>query len=392
LKMPHSFGKSVSQSIATSGGQKAFDTAHRSLIDELEAAVANRNIGSRADVLRRVTDLFVTGSDRFDCEQLALFDHVMGRLVEEIDGFARAAFGERLARITNAPPGVSCVLALDDSIEVAGPLLAHSNQLSDKTLIAGAKTKSQEHLLAISRRKLLTEGVTDVLVERGNQQVVISTAENFGAQFSEFGYSTLVSRSEADDELALAVWSRPEIPREHLLRLFSTASEVVRSKLESVDRGKAVLLRDMIRQASDQVQTQVRERSLEFVAAQTQVQQMHRAGALTEDRLREFANATSFDQTTVALSLLSDLPIGAIERTFMHEHSDHLLVLAKSIDLSWQTTRAILLLQNTIMTRSRSTLEIEQCLSNYRKLKPETVRTAIQFYRLRERATKVVRN
>ena len=39
-----------------------------SLIDELENVVAHRNIGSRADVLRKVTDLFVAGCDRFDDE------------------------------------------------------------------------------------------------------------------------------------------------------------------------------------------------------------------------------------------------------------------------------------------------------------------------------------
>jgi uncharacterized protein (DUF2336 family) len=394
-KMPRNFGpesNAVERRKVSYGGQDALVKAHQTLIGELEAVLVNRNIGSRADVLRRVTDLFVTGSDRFNGEQRALFDDVMGRLVDEIESSARAEFGERLSTISNAPPRVCRVLALDDSIEVAGPLLAHSDQLNDETLIAGAKTKSQEHLLAISRRKLLTEGVTDVLVERGNQQVVVSTAANSGARFSEISYSTLITRSKTDDELALTIWARSEIPREHLLTMFATASEAVRVKLEAADRGKAALVRDMIRQATDQIQTQVREHSPKFVAAQAQVLQLHHAGALTENRLCEFAKAGKFDETAVALALLSDLPIGAIERTLVHEHSDQVLVLAKSIDLSWDTTKAILLMQHTTMTKSRSTHEFEQCHSSFTKLKPETARTAIQFYRLRERATQAVSN
>ena len=70
-------------------------TSHRTLIDELESAIADRSVSSRADVLRRVTDLFVTGSERFDNDQLALFDDVMGRLVDEIESSARAVFGEK---------------------------------------------------------------------------------------------------------------------------------------------------------------------------------------------------------------------------------------------------------------------------------------------------------
>jgi hypothetical protein len=46
---------------------EAAGTATRpgSLIDELEAAFVDSDIGARADILRRVTDLFVTGSERF---------------------------------------------------------------------------------------------------------------------------------------------------------------------------------------------------------------------------------------------------------------------------------------------------------------------------------------
>ena len=40
------------------GGPEALGMVHQSLIDELEVAVAQRNSGSCADVLRRVTDLF----------------------------------------------------------------------------------------------------------------------------------------------------------------------------------------------------------------------------------------------------------------------------------------------------------------------------------------------
>ena len=61
----------------------------QSLIDELEASISQKNIGSRAEILRQITDLFVAGSGYFDGEQMALFDDVMDRLVNEIDHSAR---------------------------------------------------------------------------------------------------------------------------------------------------------------------------------------------------------------------------------------------------------------------------------------------------------------
>jgi uncharacterized protein (DUF2336 family) len=70
------------------------------------------------------------------------------------------------------------VLACDDAIDVASPILTQAENLDSETLIECARTKNQEHLLAISRRKVLPEVLTEVLVERGDQQVVLSTAKN----------------------------------------------------------------------------------------------------------------------------------------------------------------------------------------------------------------------
>src|SRR6185437_3921056 len=249
--------------------------ARQSLIDELEAAILQRNIASRAEILRRVTDLFAAGSASFGGEQNSLFDDVMGRLVNEIDHSARVAFGERIAAMSNTPLRVTRDLALDDSIDIAGPVLRRSDSLDEDTLIKGAKTKGQDHLFAISQRSRLSENVTDVLVERGDQKVVISTAANAGARFSEFGYTKLVSRSKNDSELALLVWARPEIPREYLLTLFETASEAVQRRFESADRSKADLVHEMIKQAADQLQTSLRDHSSDFASAMAHVEQLH---------------------------------------------------------------------------------------------------------------------
>src|SRR5579872_6296627 len=162
------------------------------LIDQLEEVLSNKDLGRRAEVLRRVTDLFVLHSATYSEEQIALFDTVMRRLLEEIERAARAQFGSRMATIPDAPRGIIRLLARDSDIEVAGPVLTHSERLDTDVLVEHAKSQSQDHLLAIARRKVLTEPVTDVLVARGNPAVLSATAGNSGANFSQFGVSTLV--------------------------------------------------------------------------------------------------------------------------------------------------------------------------------------------------------
>jgi len=357
---------------------------HENLIDQLEEVMAGKDIGRRAAMLRRVTDLFVLGSGKLSDEQIALFDDVMCRLVEEIEMAARATFGHVLATLPDAPPNIVRRLALDDAINVAGPILSHSGRVDDTTLVEGAKTKSQEHLLAISRREALVESVTDILVERGNQQVVLSTAGNPGAAFSEFGYLTLVQRSSSDSDLAACVWSRPEVPRQHLLKLFADASESVKRELTEKDPRKAGLILEIVAQAINEIQTRTRARSASHAAAHSYVQSLHEAGKLDEVPLAEFACSEKFDETIVALSIICDLPVGLIERAFIDDRSEQIIVLAKATGLSWETVKAILLLQ--AKTKTISTHKFDRHFETFAQLKTETAKKAIEFYRIRERA------
>jgi uncharacterized protein (DUF2336 family) len=354
------------------------------LLEQLEEAVGQRDIRYRAETLRRVTDLFLAGAGTFSIDQVALFDDVLGRLVEEIDTTARAAFGKRLAAVKAAPPRVMRELALDDAIEVAGPVLARSASLDEATLVESASHKSQQHLLAISCRATLSEAVTDVLVTRGDREVAVSTAENNGAKLSDFGYMTLVNRAENDGDLALAVSVRPEIPREHLLALFAQASESVRQKLEAAGGGQGVGLQGVITQASIRIQTDMREASPAYAGARGRVMALKEAGKLDEPALRTFAEAGRFDDAAIALSLMADLPIGMIERAIANRKTEQILVLAKAIGLGWDAAKALLLLQAGV--NGSSTPELDQCCATFARLQQDTAKKALQFYRLRERA------
>ena len=51
----------------------------------------------------------------------------------------------------------------------------------------------------------MSGAVTDVLVLRGNDEVIQSTVNNPGAEFTERGFTRLVNRAEGDDNLATCI-------------------------------------------------------------------------------------------------------------------------------------------------------------------------------------------
>ena len=220
------------------------------LLDELQATLTHGTVARRVETLRRVTDLFLGGAVDYSDEQVALFDDVFKCLIDHIEVSARTLLANRLAQIDNAPRDTIRLLAFDDVIEVAGPVLSKSERLDDEALIEAARSKSQAHLLAISIRRVLSRAVTDVLVQRGNDEVVQSTVNNPGAEFSEGGFDRLVSRAEGDDELATCLGQRPTLPRHLYLKLLAKASAAVRERLQTAHPEHAGNIPSAVREAT----------------------------------------------------------------------------------------------------------------------------------------------
>jgi uncharacterized protein (DUF2336 family) len=356
-------------------------TAHNAIINELEDALSHGSAERRVRTLRRVTDLFVFGSSHFSSEHVAVFDRVFNHLIADIELSARESLADRLAGISNAPPKVIRTLAFDDEINVAGPVLAHSDQLDNVSLVENARTKSQKHLLAISRRKSIAETVTDVLVERGDRDVALSTAQNEGAQFSETGYVRLVKRSEGDDTLAQSVGLRAEIPRQHFLKLLTSASQTVRQTLEVAHPQFASEVKHVVAAVTTAIQAKAAAASRDYAEARKLVESMHASGRLGEADIEAFARAGKFEETAVALALLCDLPIDIVERAMVQDREETILIIAKAIGVSWPTVRQ--LLRVCAGKRGLSAQMLQQSMAVFYKLKRETAQKVIDFQRKR---------
>lgn len=316
------------------------------LIDELEQTLGSGSAQDCGRMLARVAELFEHGAQRYTEQQIALFDEVLLRLANEIETKARTRLSQRLAYTDNAPPKLVRSLAADDEIDVARPVLTYSPRLSDADLAAAA-CKSQEHLYAIGRRAELSEAVTDVLVERGNDRVVRALSRNPGAHFSPAGYGKLTSRAVRD--CAFGVVQRDDIPRQHLIRLIETASANVRALLEAAHPEET----DAIRDAVDEVTGAMRQQAP--------------APARTEH----------FDKTVAALAKLGPYPADVIERALIDEGADMVLVLAKAARCPWATAKELLL--TFTAKRSLSPHDLSQASASFERLKPETAQSIINF-------------
>jgi uncharacterized protein (DUF2336 family) len=352
------------------------------LVNELQEAIARGSAGRRREMLCSVTDLVLAASERCSDDEVALLDDVIVRLATDIEREARALLAERLAAAANAPPRIMRLLASDDAIEVARPVLVHSQRLDDPFLIETARTKSQQHLHAISRRRTLSEAVTDVLVERGDRPVVLCTVENAGARFSERGFAALVKRSAGDDALATRVSARPELPAHLFLKLLATASKAVRIKLEAEHPRARREVHHVVAEVTQRIRTEARAGWTDYAAAHATVQSLHASGQLDSTKVEEFAKNHRLEETIAAIALMCELPIDGVESAMTDQRPETLLILARAVGLSWTATKALLHLRAG--KRGMSIDDIEQCLAGFERLKRTTAQQLLRFRRVRE--------
>jgi hypothetical protein len=359
-------------------------TTTTSLIDELESALAAGTNAQRIAMLARITDLFVEGASRYSAGQINLFDEVIGKLATAIEAKARAKLATRLAPMPNAPGGVIRMLAFDDDIEVARPVLSTSERIEEADLVANAHSKSQQHLAAIAQRRSLSEGLTEVLVARGDRQVVHTVAKNTGARFSDAGFRMLVKRSTGDDALALQIGERRDVPRQHFLRLLQEASATVRARLATENPNAAGAVESVLGEVVGGIRSETRKGSNDYAAARTRVEGLHRTGRLGEPEVHGFARERRFEETAVALSLLCGIEIDVVERALLDPGHETALLLAKMANFSSTTAKAILLLKAA--DRGMSAQDLEQALGSYGRLQVATARRVFGFYRTRLKA------
>jgi Uncharacterised protein conserved in bacteria (DUF2336) len=354
----------------------------KSFLRDLDLAVSRGTTESRTRALWHTTDLMITG--RYSDDEIWTFGEVIGRLADEIEVAARAQLARRLARFDKAPVNIIHKLAFDDSIDVAGPILQESVQLEPYALVANVCTKAQTHLLAISKRGSLEETVTDVLVTRGDQDVVNSVATNNGARFSDFGFLHMIQRAEGDSILAEKLGLRQDIPRHIFQQLIAKASEDVRKRLERERPAMVEQIKSTMSDVAGELQSKFGPVSRSYFVAKRLVTAQHRQGNLNENSISLYARSHKLDEVTIGLSLLCSLPGDVIERAMLDKNRETLLILAKALDFAWDTTMALLFLgakDHRITARELADLEIE-----FGRLNLKTSRSVLEFYQSRKNA------
>ena len=305
-------------------------------------------------------------------------------VVARVETRARAELSKRLAPVDYAPFEVIEKLASDDEIAVAGEVLTHSSRLGAEALVKIARTKGQDHLMAISARADLPEAVTDVIVDRGEGKVIRQLANNASARFSEAGYSGIVARADGDDELVEILGLRIDLPVKFLRELLRRAKDAVRDRLLAI--APRTIQAEIRRVLDDIAREEPTPPARDFSLAEQLVKLLK---DLASSTMRPSSNSSvpaSLTRSPPALAALNEVPTELMARVLEGPRADLVLIPCKSAGLDWMTVESVL---RHRPRRSRSAKKRSGRPNlDYGRLSRETAQRTIRFWQLHNRIEK----
>ncbi|WP_199092010.1 DUF2336 domain-containing protein [Bosea sp. ASV33] len=336
------------------------------MLRNLTRMPAEMSSDSRRQLLHAVTDLFLLDHEPTEAVKEHYGEIAAGSL-GHLGDEDRKGYADRVAAMPTLPHNVALTLGGDGNAEVARLVLSLSPVLTDTDLAAIAVSQSQQHLVAIAERARLSESVTDILVERGDQKVLHTVSANEGAAFSDRGFDRLLERGERDAAITDALARRSDLAP-------NRAQRVLRIVEQFSDGSSAAPATE----ASVSLARQARQQRLEVKLLLSDLAAKVRE---VDDVLVMLADEDRAYHLSQVLSEIAGISIEQALRVLMQRDSSGIAVACRSLGIGSTAFRAILQLRARRLYFSSR--DVDDDVDAYEKLDLATAERTLRFLKLR---------
>ncbi|WP_417667299.1 DUF2336 domain-containing protein [Roseibium sp.] len=334
----------------------------------------------RRELLGQVSALFIADANRYSDEETALFSGVLGRLVEDADRQEKAKLSARLAHIDETPHDLALQLANDEA-DVAKFMLQYSNALTRDDLIQLARAKSQDHLLAISKREHLESRLTDILLERGEQPVRRSVAANPGAELSDWGMRLLLKLAGQDAPLRDNMVDRVDLLPEHYTRLIEMLPDDQRQVVRQMHGKNTALVESLLREAGEAVAGNALERRRSRIDAKVALKEIKNGQTTLDEVFLTLALARNLFDLSFILSKLSGIEQKYVTNVMVRYDIDGIAILCRALGVGTSEFNMFCKARGAHLKLSKAAMD--NWMQDYKNLATEEAQRVLRFIKVR---------
>src|SRR5579863_3344477 len=178
-----------------------------------QLAMNPRDGATREEIYLAVASLYRIQGTGLNQRERDLMREILRRLTRDVEMAIRIALAQRLADDASVPHDL-ILLLVDDSIEVARPLILRSPLFTERDALRVIAEASTGHLEAVAGRAHIGIPVTNALANCDSESVLVALVRNATARISETAYQILVDRSRAITGLQEPLVRRADLPVE----------------------------------------------------------------------------------------------------------------------------------------------------------------------------------
>ena len=263
----------------------------------------------------------------------------------------RQILAEALQDVAGAPAPVIRKLAFDTELVVAGPILENSPVLNDEDLMEIIERGSTTGRLSfISKRKDVTEGVSEAIVATADEYAVALLLANPSAQIRETTLDRVVDEAKDVISWHAPLVSRPQISgyaakrlagfvAANLIRVLSIRSDLEPDVLEEVKKAVTNRIEGGESDLKDAIQLEDTETPLEV--AMGKVQKLKDKGDLNEARVRKMVSGGKKEEVIAALAIMNEVPAVAVQKAINAKNIKGVVSICWKAELSAKTAEQI---------------------------------------------------
>jgi len=259
----------------------------------------------RAETATKVGGDYTAGS--LTENQRVMAEEIFRIMVKDAEVRVRLALAQTLKDSDAVPRDVAMSLALDVE-SVALPILEFSEVLTDKDLIEIVRSQGPAKQIAVASRQVVSQAVSDALVDTQNEDVVATLVANEGADISVDTLQKVVQELGERQRVQSAMVERPRLPVTVAERLVNKLSERMREELAKRQELPGTLATDLILRA--------RERAVIHLSAESDghelerlIRQLHENGRLTPSLILRALCMGDLSFFEVAVAELAGVPM-----------------------------------------------------------------------------------
>jgi uncharacterized protein (DUF2336 family) len=342
-----------------------------------------RSSEKRRELLRKVTDVFLATSVERSERETELFDEIVVAVASDLEMQVRAELAQKVAA-SRLPLRRTARRLAFDVIDVARPIIEKSRALTQGDLIEVIQQKSQDHMMAVTKRPDIGEKVSSALVAKGTDPIVAALLRNATARISRETFERVVDRVMVSPALHAPFVRRQNVSLDLLNTIYLKVSADLRREITTKFEGATAAEVEAALEASrEHLSTAYGALPADYQLAKEHVDDLTKRSALQPSVLEPMLRQNKRTSFLIALARLTDVDYDLASRLVDAKDVDTLAILCRSAGFE---RGHFITLCMMIVGGSGGLGKAERYSHHYEQVPVVTAQRATRFWKVRAKA------